>query len=293
MQMLMAEAADFCFCLDPLYTFFMFYDILCHIIDEIINSIYRTRSSMSKQQHYDDLLARLNMERLPRHIGVIMDGNGRWAIARGQARNFGHKAGAEALRRTVEICRELNIAVLSMFAFSTENWRRPQTEIDFLMRMLAQYLRQELPLLQEQQIRLHGLGDWSVLPPAICELYDEAREATAANKMMTLNLAVNYGARQEIIRATRSLAALTQSGALSPPDIDETAFAQHLYTAGQPELDLLIRPSGEQRVSNFLLWQAAYAELWFTQKLWPEFDKRDMLTAILDYQGRKRRFGGI
>jgi len=248
---------------------------------------------MSKQQLYDDLLARLDSNRLPRHIGVIMDGNGRWAKARGQARTFGHKAGAEALRRTVEICRELNIAVLSVFAFSTENWRRPQTEIDFLMRMLAQYLRQELPLLQEQQIRLHGLGDWSALPQAIQDLYREVTAATAQNRGMTLNLAVNYGARQEIMRAARSLAAAAQSGALLPRDIDEAAFTAQLYTAGQPELDLLIRPSGEQRLSNFLLWQAAYAELWFSHKLWPEFDKRDMLTAILDYQNRERRFGGI
>lgn len=249
---------------------------------------------MSKQQQtYDDLVARLDMGRLPQHIGVIMDGNGRWAKAQGRTRTFGHKAGAEALRSTVEICRELGIEVLSVFAFSTENWRRPQTEVDFLMRMLAEYLRQELPLLQKQQIRLQGLGDWSVLPEAIRELYAEVNAATAQNQAMTLNLAVNYGAQQEIVRAARHLAEEAAGGRLEPSAIDEQRFAASLYTAGQPELDLLIRPSGEQRLSNFLLWQAAYAELWFSHKLWPDFDKRDMLTAILDYQSRERRFGGI
>ena len=248
---------------------------------------------MSKNQPYDDLLARLNSECLPQHIGVIMDGNGRWAAARGQTRAFGHKAGAEALRRAVEICREIHIPALTVFAFSTENWRRPSAEVDFLMSLLRQYLRQELPLLQEQCIRLNGLGDWSVLPAPIRKLYDEVSVATANNKEMTLNLAVNYGARQEIARAARKLAADAIDGAVMPQDIDEDMLAAHLDTADQPELDLLIRPAGEQRLSNFLLWQAAYAELYFIPQLWPDFSKRDMLMAILDYQGRERRFGGI
>ena len=248
---------------------------------------------MSEQQPYGDLLTQLDSGHLPRHIGVIMDGNGRWAAAGGRARTFGHKAGAEALRRAVEICREIHIPVLTVFAFSTENWRRPQAEVDFLMRLLSQYLKQELPLLQEQQIRLHGLGDWSVLPGAIRKLYEDVKTATAGNKKMTLNLAVNYGARQEITRAARELAEGALSGALLPQNIDEDKFAACLDTAGQPELDLLIRPAGELRLSNFLLWQAAYAELYFTSRLWPEFSKSDMLEAILDYQGRERRFGGI
>ena len=248
---------------------------------------------MTKQQPYDDLLARLDTGRLPRHIGIIMDGNGRWAAARGEMRTFGHKAGAEALRRAVEICREVHIPALTVFAFSTENWRRPATEVDFLMRLLSQYLRSELPLLQEQGIRLQGLGDWEALPAAIRSLYAEVQEATAANREMTLNLAVNYGARQEIARAARVLALEALAGALLPQQIDEEAIASRLDTAGQPELDLLIRPAGEQRLSNFLLWQAAYAELYFTPRLWPDFTKRDMLEAILDFQGRQRRFGGI
>ena len=248
---------------------------------------------MVKQQPYDDLLAQLDNSCLPQHIGVIMDGNGRWAANVGQQRTFGHKAGAEALRRAVEICREIHIPVLTVFAFSTENWRRPEKEVDFLMRLLIQYLRQELPLLQEQQIRLNGLGDWSILPVSIRKLYAKAKEATAANAQMTLNLAVNYGARQEITHAAQQLASAAQAGDLLPLEINEDVFAAQLYTAGQPELDLLIRPAGERRLSNFLLWQAAYAELYFTPQLWPEFSKRDMLTAILDYQGRERRFGKI
>ena len=248
---------------------------------------------MAKQHSYSDLLASLSSEGLPRHIGVIMDGNGRWAAARGEMRAFGHKEGAEALRRAVEICREIHISVLTVFAFSTENWRRPETEVGFLMSLLSQYLRQELPLLQEQQIRLNGLGDWSVLPAAVRKLYAQVKEATADNKEMTLNLAVNYGARQEIAQAAQALAAEAQAGALKPREIDEEMIAARLDTAGQPELDLLIRTAGERRLSNFLLWQAAYAELYFTPRLWPEFSKRDMLLAILDFQGRQRRFGGI
>jgi len=248
---------------------------------------------MAKQQPYDDLVARLDLARMPQHIGVIMDGNGRWAAARGQSRAFGHKAGVEALRRAVEVCHEIHIPVLTVFAFSTENWSRPQVEVDFLLKLLRQYLKQELSLLQEQQIRLNGLGDWSVLPAAITKLYAAAAQDTAANTAMTLNLAVNYGARQEIARAARKLAAAAQAGALDPAEIEERQLAAHLYTAGQPELDLLIRPAGEQRLSNFLLWQAAYAELYFTPVLWPDFSKRDMLSAILDYQGRERRFGNI
>ncbi|MCL1816568.1 MAG: isoprenyl transferase [Clostridiales bacterium] len=246
---------------------------------------------MARQEHYDDLLARLDVSRLPQHIGVIMDGNGRWARSRGQARTFGHKEGAKALRRAVEIVREIHIPVLTVFAFSTENWRRPETEVDFLMRLLSQYLRQELPLLQEQQIRLHGLGDWSILPIAIRELYAKVTAATAANKEMTLNLAVNYGARQELVQAARSLAHSVKEGEISTNEIDEEMFAARLDTGGQPELDLLIRPAGELRLSNFLLWQAAYAELYFTPQLWPEFSKRHMLEAIVDFQNRERRFG--
>ncbi|MCL1976437.1 MAG: polyprenyl diphosphate synthase [Firmicutes bacterium] len=248
---------------------------------------------MAIQKPYNDLLTRLDNTRLPQHIGIIMDGNGRWAAAAGKARTFGHKAGAEALRRAAEICREIHIPVLTVFAFSTENWRRPPAEIDFLMRLLGQYLQQELSLLQKENIRLNGLGDWSILPAHIRQLYDEAKQATANNSEMTLNLAVNYGARQEIVRAAQRLATATQAGELKVHEIDEEMFAAQLETASQPELDLLIRPAGELRLSNFLLWQAAYAELFFTPLMWPEFSKRDILLAIIDFQTRFRRFGSI
>ncbi len=245
------------------------------------------------KENYQDLLAKIDMANLPQHIGVIMDGNGRWAKAQGQARSFGHKAGAEAMRRLVEICREIGIKSLSVYAFSTENWRRPEGEINFLMRLLAQYLKQELPLLMEQNIRLNGLGDWSALPKPIQEAYAQMRAATADNAAMTLNLAINYGSQQEILRAMHSIYHDIAAQKLSIDQLDEDLLASRLDTGGQPTLDLIIRPSGEQRLSNFLLWQAAYAEFIFLDILWPDFGKRELLAAIIEYQSRNRRFGGL
>ena len=248
---------------------------------------------MAKQEQYQDLLAQLQPGRLPRHIGIIMDGNGRWAKDHGQPRAFGHKAGAEALRRVTEICRELEIPALTVYAFSTENWQRPKAEIDFLMQLLQQYLKQELPLLMKQEVRLFGLGDWQALPTSVQKLYHQVANQTAANSKLTLNLAVNYGSQQEIVRAVQKLARQVAAGDLQPKQIDIAAIDAALDTAGQPELDLIIRPAGEHRLSNFLLWQAAYAELYFTDKYWPDFGKRDLLTAIIDFQNRERRFGGL
>lgn len=248
---------------------------------------------MTKDQAYDDLLARLDRNSMPKHIGIIMDGNGRWAKQQGKPRSYGHKVGVEALRRVTEICRTIGITSLTVYAFSTENWRRPVTEVNFLMELLGHYLKAELPLLQEQQIRLLGIGDWSALPAPIQKAYAEVAEATAGNQMMALNLAVNYGGRQEIVRVAQKLAQDVATGAVQPQDIDLECFGAALDTAGQPELDLLIRPAGEMRLSNFLLWQAAYAELWYTVTLWPDFGKRDLLNAVLDFQSRVRRFGGL
>ncbi len=245
------------------------------------------------KETYQDLLAQIDMANLPQHIGVIMDGNGRWAKARGQARSFGHKAGAEAMRRLVEICREIGIKSLSVYAFSTENWRRPEGEIDFLMRLLAQYLKQELPLLMEQNIRLNGLGDWSALPKPIQDAYAQMQAATEKNAAMTLNLAVNYGSQQEILRAMQSIYSDIAAQKLSIDQLNEDLLASRLDTGGQPTLDLIIRPSGEQRLSNFMLWQAAYAEFIFLDILWPDFGKRELLAAIIEYQSRNRRFGGL
>ena len=246
---------------------------------------------MGQTELYGDLLEKIDMQRLPEHIAVIMDGNGRWATARHLPRSAGHKAGAEALRRATELCREMGIPVLSVYAFSTENWQRPAEEVSFLMRLFVEYLHNEVELMNRQDIRLGFLGDPDGLPEPVRRTLEEARAATADNKSMVLNLAVNYGSRHELLRAARKLAAKTAAGEIAPEDIDMEMIGNQLDTAGLPDPDLLIRPSGELRISNFLLWQAAYAEFYFTDKLWPDFGKRDMLEAIIDYQSRSRRFG--
>lgn len=248
---------------------------------------------MMAAEAYGDLLAQVDRQRLPRHIAVIMDGNGRWAASRSLPRSAGHKAGAEAMRRLVEICRELEIEALTVFAFSTENWRRPADEVGFLMRLLIEYLKNEVELMNRQNIRLGFLGQREGLPAEVGAALDQAMAATAANTALRLNLAINYGSRDELLRAVRSLAAEAARGELDPLEIDGQLLAARLDTAGLPEPDLLIRPSGELRISNFLLWQLAYSELYFCDQLWPDFSKRDLLTAVLDYQRRERRFGGV
>ncbi len=246
---------------------------------------------MGQQEQYQDLLIQVDQEKLPRHIAIIMDGNGRWASKRHLPRTAGHKAGAEALRRTVEICREIAIPILSVYAFSTENWQRPAEEVRFLMHLFIDYLEKETKLMNEQNIRLGFLGDKQGLPDKVRAALEQAQQATAANQQMLLNIAVNYGGRDELLRAVKAIAYDVQDGALDITAIDEQAFSAYLDTAGEFDPDLMIRPSGEQRISNFLLWQGAYEELYFTDKLWPDFSKRDLLEAIIAYQNRNRRFG--
>ncbi|MCR4963573.1 MAG: isoprenyl transferase [Firmicutes bacterium] len=248
---------------------------------------------MSRNEEYGDLLQQLDAERLPQHIAIIMDGNGRWATRRNLPRTMGHKAGAESLRRATEICREIGVKVLTVYAFSTENWQRPQDEVDFLMKLFAEYLRREIKTMNDNQVRLHILGETAPLPPAVQRELAAALSATAHNDRMILNIAVNYGGRREIAFAMRQMAEAVARGDLSPQDIDEAAVDGFLFTAGQPQPDLLIRPAGELRLSNFLLWQAAYSEFYFSDILWPDFGKRDLLTAVLAYQKRQRRFGKI
>jgi undecaprenyl diphosphate synthase len=231
--------------------------------------------------------AALDPGRLPRHIAIIMDGNGRWAVKRGLPRIAGHKKGADTVRRVSELCSRMGIKVLTLYAFSDENWGRPQDEVSFLMEMLVRYLEAELPAMQKSGIRFRTIGRTEKLPPAVRAWISRAISETAGNTGLILNLALSYGGRGEIIEAVKRM--LGSNGA--PREITEEAFAQYLDTGGLPEPDLVIRTSGEQRISNFLLWQAAYAELHFTETLWPDFDERDLLLAILDYQGRERRFG--
>lgn len=236
----------------------------------------------------------LNMEnKLPRHIAIIMDGNGRWAKKRLMPRTMGHRAGMGALKRVVKACVKLNIPVLTVFAFSTENWKRPPEEVNYLMKLLVEFVNKELAELHEQNIRINVLGDYLPLPAECRISIEKAVNLTKNNSGMTLNIALNYGARFEIIKAVKEIGALIKEGRLSPEDIDEDLFSDFLFTRGMPDPDLVIRTAGEMRVSNFLLWQIAYSEIWITDKLWPDFSEEDLLKAIDDYGKRERRFGGL
>jgi undecaprenyl diphosphate synthase len=223
-----------------------------------------------------------------------MDGNGRWAKRRNLHRVAGHRAGAEAVRVTVETCARMGIRVLTLYAFSAENWKRPRTEVDTLWRLLRHYIRQELPSLQKSNIRLTVIGRLEALPPVARLELDAAERATASNDGLRVNLALNYGGRNELVDACNAiLDEARAAGRLGYLRVDDAAIASHLYTANMPDPDLLIRTSGEMRISNFLLWQIAYAELYVTEVLWPDFQRTDLLRAVLAYQRRHRRFGGL
>jgi len=229
----------------------------------------------------------------PRHIAAIMDGNGRWALRQGLPRIEGHRRGVEAVRRTVRECARLGIQQLTLFCFSSENWKRPSEELRFLMQLLEHYMIQERPELRENNIRLSVIGRREGLPPTALEAMEETIRLTSQNTGLHLCLAINYGARQEIADAVRRIAQQVQAGQLQPDQIDEHTICQYLYTAGMPDPDLLIRTAGEMRLSNFLLWQASYTELWVTDRCWPEFDEALLRQAIRDYAARRRRFGGL
>jgi len=241
----------------------------------------------SKHQNIDELRSRVESASLPKHIAVIMDGNGRWAMRRGLPRFAGHKRGVETVRRVTEECRRLGISVLTLYAFSDENWGRPKEEVGFLMDMLGTFLKAEISTMKANGIRFRTIGRTERLPSSARTWIGKAVAETEANTGLILNLALSYGGRGEILEAVRRMRAANGS----VPEITEEAFSAHLDTAGLPDPDLIIRTSGEKRISNFLLWQAAYAELYFTDTLWPDFAEQDLLLAILDYQGRQRRFG--
>ncbi len=231
-------------------------------------------------------------EKGPVHVAVIMDGNGRWAAERGLSRVEGHRQGAEAARRTVRACKDLGIRYLTLYAFSTENWRRPRSEVGQLMRMLRSFVDERLQELQEEGIRLRVIGDVNGLPRAAAAAVRKAVNETRENDQGDLILALNYGGRHEIVRAVRNIASAACQGQLNKDDINMETFAQYLDTADIPDPDLLIRTSGEQRLSNFLLWQTAYTEFRFTETLWPDFGEEDLRAAVEDYKKRNRRFGG-
>lgn len=241
----------------------------------------------------DELIKMIDKTRLPEHIAIIMDGNGRWARRRGLPRAFGHRMGVESLRDIVKICSELKIKVLTVYAFSTENWKRPREEVSILMDLLVEYLNKEITELCRNGVRVNPIGRLAELPPPARDALRMAMERSSGNSGLVLNLALNYGGRNEIVEAVRAIVSDVEKGRLNAEQIDDKVISDHLYTAGQPDPDLLIRPSGDFRVSNFLLWQLAYTEFWLTPVLWPDFRRVHLLHALVDFQRRERRFGGL
>ena len=239
------------------------------------------------------LLEKIDMENLPKHIAIIMDGNGRWAKKKLLPRNFGHQEGMERVIEIVEASRLIGIESLTLYAFSTENWKRPKEEVGGLMKLLLIYIRRELNKLLQNGVKLNILGDISKLPQEVRDEINSGIEKTRNNKDMILNIALNYGGRDEIIRGVKDILQDVNMGKLEINEIDSKIFSNYLYTKGQPDPDLIIRPSGELRLSNFLLYQAAYSEFWFSDVLWPDFKKENLYKAIFDYQRRNRRFGGV
>lgn len=239
------------------------------------------------------LLDKLDLKRLPEHLAVIMDGNGRWAERRHLPRIAGHRAGVKAAREVIESCARLKLPYLTLYAFSLENWRRPRAEVDFLMRLLREYLKRELPTIHKNNIRLLVIGRSEQLPEGVRKDIEQGMRMTARNTGMKLVVALNYGGRAELVDAFNSMLEHVRSNGVSAFHADERSISEHLYTAGLPDPDLLIRTSGEMRVSNFLLWQIAYAEIYVTETLWPDFSRARLLEALVDFQKRERRYGGL
>ena len=239
-----------------------------------------------------ELLGRLDLASVPRHVAVIMDGNGRWATKRGVPRIFGHKAGAKAIRESIATCIELGIEYLTIYSFSSENWRRSAEEVSGLMGLFVEVLESEIDNLMVEGVRVKVIGSERGMPETTMAAFRRTEDRTAGNTNLTLLVALNYGGRSEIAEAARSIAEDVAAGSLSPAEVTEQTIGDRLYTAGVPDPDLVIRTSGEMRISNFLLWQVAYSELWVTSVLWPDFKRGDLLRAVVDFQKRSRRFGG-
>ncbi len=237
------------------------------------------------------LLNNINQNNVPNHLAIIMDGNGRWAKQRGLLRSIGHEGGTKSVRITVETCAKLGIKNLTLYAFSTENWNRPKLEVDTLMKLLVSSLKKEIKTLQENNIKLNAIGNLTNLPNKVQKELKEVISKTSTNTRMTLTLALSYGSREEIIQAVKKISEKVKNNIISIEAIDESIINQHLYTQDIPDVDLVIRTSGEHRISNFLLWQIAYAEFYFTDVLWPDFSEENLYEAIVSYQQRERRFG--
>ena len=240
-----------------------------------------------------ELLAELDLTRLPQHVAVIMDGNGRWAKERGQPRIEGHRASMQSIRETVTACNDISIGYLTLYAFSTENWSRPEDEVAALMVLIEHSVRAQVPELHEKNVRVRHFGRRQGLPASLLRTLDESEQFTAANTGLTLQLAVNYGGRQEIADAARALVREARAGTLTPEEVTEETLSQRLYQTAVPDPDLLIRTGGDLRVSNYMLWEIAYSEIWVTPTLWPDFRARDVYLALAEYQRRRRRFGKV
>ncbi|WP_242082737.1 isoprenyl transferase [Aestuariivivens sediminis] len=238
-----------------------------------------------------DIIKDINRKALPKHVAIIMDGNGRWAKQKGMLRTFGHENGTKAVKRVVEASAELGIKNLTLYAFSTENWKRPKLEVETLMRLLVSSLKKEIKTLKDNRIKLCAIGSLKTLPAKVYSELLEVINATKQNSHMTLTLALSYGSREELINSVKEISIKVKNNIISPENIDESIINEHLYTQNLPDVDLLIRTSGEKRISNFLLWQIAYAELYFTNTLWPDFTKEHLYESIIEYQKRERRFG--
>ncbi|MGG8497598.1 isoprenyl transferase [Tenacibaculum sp. TC6] len=239
----------------------------------------------------EEKLRSINLHKIPNHIAIIMDGNGRWAKGKGMQRVFGHRNALTAIRETADTASELGVQYLTMYAFSTENWSRPKLEVNALMNLLISTLKKELPEFMRKDVRVNSIGNVSQLPKSAQKVLSDVIEKTKNNKKITLTFALSYGAREEIVNAIKNISEKVVNNEIDIEKINDKIINNHLYTFNLPDVDLMIRTSGEQRISNFLLWQAAYAELYFTDVLWPDFRKEDLFDAILDYQNRERRFG--
>ena len=259
------------------------------------NTFNLMRGSPGKEaaESEEALLARLDPSRIPQHVAIIMDGNGRWALRRGMPRAYGHRAGVESLRDVVRAGSDVGLKVLTVYAFSTENWKRPQEEVSVLMDLLVEYLQREIDELYANNVRIRAIGKIDDLPVNAREAVAVAQGRTGDRTGLILNIALNYGGRTELVEAVRAIAAKVDQKELSPGDVDQEVISRHLYTAGQPDPDLLIRPAGDYRVSNFLLWQLAYTEFWLTDVMWPDFRRIHLIRALVDFQRRQRRFGGL
>ena len=258
----------------------------------MFKGLFQTKSPVKNEKLEFDV-SDLDMNNIPKHIAIIMDGNGRWAKAQGKVRTFGHQKGAETLKTIVRAADAIGVKAISAYAFSTENWKRPITEVNFIMDLLSRYLTSEIQEFNENNVQVRFLGSREGLPPIVIEKMDNAIRETKNNTGIILNLAINYGGQAEILQAVQRIAQEAKDGSLDVSAIDKQVFEDHLYTAGLPAPDLLIRPGGDLRISNFLLWQIAYAEIWTTKTYWPDFTPDHLVEAILAYQGRERRFGGL